>query len=169
VIIHTWVWAITEWDILMWQGSEAILVGFGVGVLPTAKAILENSGIEFIQSDIIYHITERIEKIITGMLDPKEVEIALWKAKIGGIFFTEKKFMIVGLTVPPESRIEANSEARIVRDKKLIWIWKIESLKQWTLEVKEVEWPVECWIKLVTSVKIEIWDELEVYKIEIQR
>jgi translation initiation factor IF-2 len=53
------------------------LVGFGVGVLPTAKAILENSGIEFIQSDIIYHITERIEKIVTGMLDPKEVEIAL--------------------------------------------------------------------------------------------
>jgi translation initiation factor IF-2 len=103
------------------------------------------------------------------MLDPKEVEIALWKAKVAWIFFTEKKFMIVWLSVPPESKILLNSEARIIRDKKLFWTWKIESLKQWTLEVKEVEGPIECWIKLVTSVKVEVWDELEVYKIEIQK
>jgi hypothetical protein len=51
----------------------------------------------------------------------------------------------------------------------LIWTWKIESLKQWTLEVKEAEWPTECWIKFVTNTKVEIWDELEIYKIEIQK
>ena len=51
----------------------------------------------------------------------------------------------------------------------MIGHWKIESLKQWTLEVKEVEWPVECWIKLVTNVNVEIWDDIEVYKIKIQK
>lgn len=169
VIIHTWVWAITEWDILMWQWSEAILVWFWVWVLPTAKWVLENSWIEFISSDIIYHISEKIEKIVTWMLNPKEVEVILWRVKIAWIFFTEKKFMILWLSVPPEAKVVVNSEARIIRDKKVIWIAKIESLKQWTLEVKEVEWPIECWIKLVTSIKVEIWDELEVYKIEIQK
>jgi translation initiation factor IF-2 len=153
----------------MWQWSEAILVWFWVWVLPTAKWVLENSWIEFISSDIIYHISEKIEKIVTWMLNPKEVEVILWRVKIAWIFFTEKKFMILWLSVPPEAKVVVNSEARIIRDKKVIWIAKIESLKQWTLEVKEVEWPIECWIKLVTSIKVEIWDELEVYKIEIQK
>lgn len=169
LIIHAWVWSITEWDILMWQWSEAILVWFGVWVLPTAKWVLENSWIEFISSDIIYHISEKIEKIVTWMLNPKEVEIILWKVKVAWIFFTEKKFMILWLNVPPESKVETNTEVRVIRSKKMIWQAKIESLKQWTLEVKEVEWPIECWIKLLTNLKIEIWDELEVYKIELQK
>jgi translation initiation factor IF-2 len=130
---------------------------------------LENSWIEFISSDIIYHISEKIEKIVTWMLNPKEVEIILWKVKVAWIFFTEKKFMILWLNVPPESKVETNTEVRVIRSKKMIWQAKIESLKQWTLEVKEVEWPIECWIKLLTNLKIEIWDELEVYKIELQK
>lgn len=168
-IIHSWVGSITEWDILMWQWSEAILVWFNVGVLPTAKTTLESSWVEFISSDIIYHITERIEKIITWMLDPKEVEVILWRVKVGWIFFTEKKFMILWLIVGPDAKIENKTKVRILRKKKFVGSWEIDSLKQWTLEVKEVEWPIECWIKLITSFKVEEWDELEVYKIEIQK
>ena len=103
------------------------------------------------------------------MLDPKEIEIIIWKAKVGWIFFTDKKFMILWLVVQPENKIENNTLVRIIRKKKMIWTWKIESLKQWMLEVKEVEGPTECWIKLVTNVIIENWDELEIYKLEIQK
>jgi translation initiation factor IF-2 len=45
--------------------------------LPAAKSVLQSADIEYINSDIIYHVTERIEKIVTGMLDPKEVEVVL--------------------------------------------------------------------------------------------
>ncbi len=168
-IILAWVWSISEWDILMGQWSDAILVWFSVWVLPTAKSTLESSKVEFISSDIIYHITEKIEKIVTWMLDPKEIETIIWKAKVGWIFFTDKKFMILWLVVQPENKIENNTLVRIIRKKKMVWTWKIESLKQWMLEVKEVEGPTECWIKLVTNVAVENWDELEIYKIEIQK
>lgn len=168
-IIHSWVGSITEWDALMGQWSDAILVWFNVWVLPTAKSSLESSWVEFISSDIIYHITEKIEKIVTWMLDPKEVEIILWKAKVWWIFFTEKKFMILGLHVGPEEKVENKAKVRIFRKKKFIGNWVIDSLKQWTLEVKEVEWPIDCWIKLTTSVKVEEWDQLEVYKTEYQK
>ncbi len=167
-IIHGWVWPITEWDILMWEWSEAILVWFNVWVLPTAKGSLETSKVEFISSDIIYHITEKIEKIITWMLDPKEVEIVLWKAKVLEIFFTDKKFMIVWLNLP-DWKIEKKAKIRVFRNKKYIWAWVVDSLKQWTLDVKEVEWPLECGIKYVWNVKLEPKDELEFYKIEIQK
>ncbi len=168
-VIHGWVGPITEWDILMGQWSAAILVWFNVGVLPTAKSSLDSADVEYISSDIIYHVTERIEKIITWMLDPKEVEVILWRSKVWGIFFTEKKFMILWLIVPDEATIENNTNVRVIRKKKMIWHGKIESLKQWMLEVKQVEWPVECWIKFVWTTAIEIGDELEIYKTEIHK
>jgi len=101
-IIHSGVGNITEGDVLMCGGSSALLVGFGVSVGPNAKGVLEKSGVEYIESKIIYHITERIEKIVTGMLDPKEVEIDLCMAKVLKIFFTSKKFHILGLSIKGE-------------------------------------------------------------------
>lgn len=168
-IIHGWVGSITEGDILMGQWSEAVLIWFNVWVLPTAKSTLDSAKVEYISSDIIYHITERIEKIVAWMLDPKEVEIILWRSKVGGIFFTDKKFMILWLRVPDEATVENNTGVRVLRKKKMIWHGKIESLKQWTLEVKLVEWPVECWVKFVWNTVIEEWDELEIYKTEIHK
>jgi translation initiation factor IF-2 len=53
---------------------------------------------------------------------------------------------------------------RILRKDKFLWNGKIDSLKTGTLEVKELEWPTECGIKLVSNVKIELGDELEIYK-----
>ena len=83
--------------------------------------------------------------------------------------FTWKWFMILGLILQAENKIENNALVRIVRNKKMIWIWKIKSLKSWTLEVKELEWPIECWINLKTSVKVEEKDTLEIHKIEIHK
>ena len=181
-IIHSWVWTITEGDILMCEWSQAILIWFNVGLLPNAKILIQNSWVEHLNSNIIYHITERIEKIVTWMLDPKEVEISLWYAKVGWIFFTDKKFMVIWLKLKefkndfdPEqedneiNKIQKWAQLRVIRKKKMIGTWKVESLKQWTLDVKELEWPIECWIKFIWNVKIEEWDELEIYKTEIHK
>jgi translation initiation factor IF-2 len=169
LIIHSWVWNITEGDILMWQWSEAILVWYNVWVLPNAKPVLLDSGVEYISSDIIYHITDRIEKIVTWMLDPKEVEIILSRAKVWGIFYTSWKFMVLWLIIKEGEKIENNTNVRVIRNKNMIWNWKITSLKSWTLEVKELEWPIECWVKFEWKIIIEMWDELEIYKTEIQK
>jgi len=168
-VIHAWVWSITEWDIVMWQWSSAILVWYNVKVLPTAVWVLDSSNVEYISSEIIYHITERIEKIVTWMLDPKEIEVELGKAKVWGIFFTWKWFMIIGLNVWPDSNIEKDAQVRIIRKKKFIWNWVIDSLKSGMIEVKDLEWPVECWINLKTNVNIEMWDDLEIHKIIIEK
>jgi len=168
-IIHAWVWSITEWDILMGQWSKAILVWFNVSVLPTAKWTLESSWVEYISSEIIYHITDRIEKIITWMLDPKEVEVELGKSKVWWIFFTWKWFTIVGLILQAENKIENKALIRIIRNKKMVWKWVIDSLKSWTLEVKELEWPIEWWINLKTKVSIEMGDTLEIHKVIIEK
>ncbi len=168
-IIHSWVWNITEWDVLMCEWSDAILVWFWVKPVATAKTAIEDAKIEFINSDIIYHITERIEKIVTWMLDPKEVEVILGKAKVWGIFFTEKKFMIIWLVISEHwDKIENWAKIRVIRDKRMVGHGKVASLKQWVEEVKVLEWPIECWIKFEWDVKVEQGDQFELYKIEKQ-
>ncbi len=163
-IIHAQVGNITESDIAMAEWSNAILIWFNVWETSTAKKIIDKADIEYIKSKVIYHITERIEKIVTWMLDPKEETIILWEAKVWWIFYHGDDFMILGLQLQPESKIEAKCEANIVRKWKLIWKWIVENLKSWTLDVKELEWPIECWIQLKTNVKVEEKDTLEFFK-----
>ena len=114
-VIHSWVGTITQWDVVMGEWGNAILIGFNVWVLPTAKSELESSDIEYINSPIIYHITERIEKIVTWMLDPKEVEVILGRVKVGGIFYTSKEFMILGLKIPEDTIVEPKTQLRVFR------------------------------------------------------
>ena len=168
-VIHSWVGNITGSDVIMCSWSKAILIGFNVAVIPTAKQELESEKVEFIESKIIYHITERIEKIVTWMLDPKEVEVVLWEAKVWGIFYTSKEFIVLGLILQPDNKIEPNTKARIIRKKSKIGEWEIISLKSWVEEVKEMEGPCECWIKFKGSIQPEMWDYLEIYKTIIEK
>jgi translation initiation factor IF-2 len=167
MIIYAWVGNVTESDIAMAEWSKAILVWFNVWETSTAKKIIDKADIEYMNSKIIYHITERLEKIVTWMLDPKEETIVLWEAKVWWIFFTWKWFMILWLILQPENKIEVNAEVNIVRKGKLIWKWKIKNLKSWTIDVKELEWPIECWIELETDAELEMKDTLEIFKVVI--
>ncbi|MDD4151452.1 MAG: translation initiation factor IF-2 [Candidatus Gracilibacteria bacterium] len=168
-IIHSGVGNITEGDSVMCSGGSAILIGFNVGLVGSAKNVIEKEKVEYINSKIIYHITDRIEKIVTGMLDPKEVEVILGEAIVKAIFFDDKKFMIVGLGLKAENNIEDKAMIRVIRDKKMIGKGKIESLKQGVEEVKMLEGPIECGIKFAGDIKLEEKDILEIYKIEIHR
>jgi translation initiation factor IF-2 len=153
----------------MASSSKAILIWFNVDIVPNAKKTLESEKIEYIESKIIYHITEKIEKIISWMLDPKEVDIELWEAKVWWIFYTSKEFMVLGLILQPDNKIEDWAKLRVIRKKSKVWEWKIESLKSWIESVKELEWPIECWIKFVWNVQVEMWDYLEIYKTIIEK
>ena len=168
-VIHSGVGDITQWDAIMGESSQAILIGFNVGILGTAKKIVESSKTEYINSPIIYHITERIEKIVTGMLDPKEVELALSMSKVLAVFYTSKEFMVVGVHIPHDSKVIKDAQVRVLRKKELVWKGKLLSVQQWVEEVKEVEWETECWVKFEWNIEIQEWDVLEIYKIEIQK
>ena len=77
--------------------------------------------------------------------------------------------MIVWLKLEDEQKIENQANVRVIRKKKMVWLGKITSLKQWVEEVKELEWPIECWIRFEWNIKLEELDELEVYKTYIEK
>jgi len=169
MIIHSGVGNITESDIMMCQWSDAILVWFRVWIATSIKNLTEDLGVELIESDVIYHITEKIEKIILGMLDPKEEEVILWQAVVWGVFYASKEFMILWLKFSKEWRVEKKSRVRVIKGDKIIWHGDVQSVKQWVEEVNSFEWPWECGIKYKGNYKPELGDILEFYKIEIKK
>lgn len=95
--IHTGVGEINDSDVLMAGTSQALLIAYNVVANIHAKRTLANSKIEYIEKKVIYHIIEKVEQIITGMIDLKHEEVELGVAVIKAIFYTSKEKMIVGL------------------------------------------------------------------------
>ena len=113
--IHTGVGEINESDVLMAGTSQALLVAYNVSVNLHARQTLANSKIEFIDKKVIYHIIERIEAIITGMVDLKHEEVAVGVAEVKAIFFTGKDRLVVGMGIL-EGVAENRAKIRVVRN-----------------------------------------------------
>lgn len=168
-IIHAWVWNITEGDVLLSESSQALIIWYNVDLLWNSKKMVEDKKLEYISSKVIYHITEKVEKIINWMFDPKEIEVNIWTAEIWGIFYEDKEFSIIWLKLYKDSVIRNNSFVRIIRWNNIIWKWFIENLKSWVVDVTDLKWPTECWVKLKTDTKLELKDKLEIYLLEREK
>jgi translation initiation factor IF-2 len=169
VFIHAALGDVNQSDVMMAGTSQALLIAYNVWVLPAAKSALSQSKIEFIDKKVIYHVLEKVESIITGMIDIRYEETELGSAKVKAIFFTgkNKSMMIVGLGVET-GRIEPKSKVRVIREDRKVGSGEVVNLKKWPLDVIEALEGEECGINFKGDITIEVGDRLEFYKM-IQR
>ena len=69
-VIHKAVGAITENDVNLAAGSDAIIIGFNVRPSIQAARLAENESIEIKMYSIIYNAIEEIKSAMEGMLEP---------------------------------------------------------------------------------------------------
>lgn len=169
VFIHSAVGDINQSDVMMAGTSQALLIAYNVGVNPAAKQALSASKIEFIEKKVIYHIIEKIEAIITGMIDIRYEELELGISKVKAIFFTGKNnsMMIVGMEVT-SGKIENRAKVRVIRAEHKVGSGEVANLKMWPLDVNEVEEGNDCGINFKWDIQIMEGDILEFYKM-VQR
>lgn len=167
--IHSAVGDVNQSDVMMAGTSQALLIAYNVWVLPAAKSALSQSKIEFIDKKVIYHVLEKVESIITGMIDIRYEEQELGIAKVKAIFYTgkNKSMMIVGLGVE-SGRIEPRAKVRVIRADSKVGSGEVANLKKWPLDVIEALEGEECGINFKGDVIIEAGDILEFYKM-VQR
>ena len=167
--IHAALGDVNQSDVMMAGTSQALLIAYNVGILPAAKSALSQSQIEFIDKKVIYHVLEKVESIITGMIDIRYEEAELGSATAKAIFYTgkNKSMMIVGLGVD-SGRIEPRSKVRVIRAGSKVGSGEVANLKKGPLDVIEAEEGDECGINFKGDVTIEIGDTLEFYKM-VQR
>jgi len=168
-VIHKAVGMVTESDVLLAEASSAIIVGFNVQVSSNAKLQASQAGVDIRIYNVIYNVVDEIKLALEGLLEPDKVEKILGKAIVQQQFKIPNIGFIAGSKVT-EGIIQRNINARLYRDDELIIEGKIESLKRFKDDAKEVKEGLECGIGIVGAKKYKEGDLIEAYEIkEIKR
>ena len=164
-IIHGGVGAITASDIMLASASKAIIIGFNVRPDPVTaqSAVLQNVEIRLYR--VIYQAIEEIESAMRGMLEPTFRENVLGHADVRQVFKVTNVGTIAGCYVL-DGKITRNSEVRVLRDSVVIHEGKLDSLKRFKDDAKEVASSYECGIGIDRFNDLKIGDIIESFVME---
>ncbi|MGQ9832472.1 MAG: translation initiation factor IF-2 [Candidatus Villigracilaceae bacterium] len=156
---------ISENDVMLASASKAIIIGFNVQPEPSARRLAEAEGVSIRLYDIIYRMTEDIEKALKGMLQPEFTEKIIGRAHVLAVFPISKVGKVAGCRVV-EGEMRRNAKVRLYRGKDILFEGEISSLKHEKEDVREIKQGRECGIGLKNFHDIEIGDVLECYIME---
>lgn len=164
-IIHSGVGAITETDVNLAVASNAIIIGFNVRPQPQARALAEQEKVDIRLHRIIYECIEEIESAMKGLLEPVYQETVTGTAEVRQIFKVSKIGTIAGCYVT-DGKITRAGGVRVIRDGVVIYEGKINSLKRFKDDVKEVSQGYECGLTIENFNDIKEGDQLECFVME---
>lgn len=164
-IIHSGVGAVTESDVILASASNAIVIGFNVRPEPQAKNTADQEKVDIRLHSIIYKVMEEIEQAMKGLLDPEYKEVVIGHAEVRNIFKVSKVGVIAGCMVT-DGKITRNAEVRLVRGGIVVFQGKIDSLKRFKDDAKEVAQGYECGISLDKYNDIKEGDTIEAFVME---
>jgi len=164
-ILHTATGGITESDVALAYASDAIIIGFNVRPDAAAKRAADKNNIDIRFYDIIYKLSEDIEKAMVGMLDPTFHDVTDGYAEVRAVFRLPKNEQAAGLMVT-EGKINRNSQVRVLRGGAVIYTGTISALKRFKDDVREVAQGYECGISLTNFNDFQEGDTLEFFRKE---
>ncbi|GAA0702819.1 hypothetical protein GCM10010193_67080 [Kitasatospora atroaurantiaca] len=163
-VLHRGVGAITESDVDLAMGSDAIIIGFNVRAEGRARTAAEKEGVDVRYYSVIYQAIEEIESALKGMLKPEYEEVRLGSAEIREVFRSSKFGNIAGVLVR-EGLLRRNAKARLLRDGKVVAeSLTIEGLRRFKDDATEVREGFEAGVTLGSFNDIKVDDIIETYE-----
>jgi len=157
--------AVTEGDVKLAEASNAIIIAFNVRPTTPARNEAEKTGVEIRNYNVIYHVTEEIEKALKGMLDPEYKEVYFGRIEVKQVFKISNVGNIAGAIVV-DGKVSKTSKIRIIRDGIIIYDGELDSLKRFKDDAKEVVMGQECGIGIKDFNDIKEGDIIESYILE---
>tara|TARA_B100001971_G_scaffold82831_1_gene76381 strand:- start:299 stop:2977 length:2679 start_codon:yes stop_codon:yes gene_type:complete len=162
-IKHAAVGGISESDVSLADASAAIIIGFNVTASGKVRRAADDAGVDIRYYDVIYDITDDIEKAIVGMLEPEHRMEILGHAEVREVFRVSKVGMVAGCYVTSGS-IQRSALIRVTRDDIVIENdRKLSQLKRFKDDAKEVKSGQECGMLIDGYDDIKVGDVLECY------
>jgi len=165
VVIHGGVGRINEADVLLATASGAMIVGFHVRPDPKATQFAQDEEVEIRLYSVIYEAIDEIKAAKAGLLKPKEEERVLGTAEVRQVFRVTKVGTVAGCHVVAGT-VTRQARARVIRSEDVIWTGKIDTLKRFKDDVKEVSSGFECGMTLEGNDDIQVGDLIEAFVIE---
>ncbi|HAZ21404.1 MAG TPA: translation initiation factor IF-2 [Firmicutes bacterium] len=164
-VIHSGVGAVTETDVMLAAASNAIIIAFNVRPDPMAKRTAEKETVDIRMYRVIYDAINDVRAALEGMLTPEFKETVIGKAEVRQTFRVPKIGLIAGSYVT-EGRILRTADVRVLRDNVVMHEGKIDSLRRFKDDAREVAQGYECGIGLEKFQDIKEGDVIEAFIME---
>jgi len=164
-IVHKAVGAISESDVLLAGNTGAMIIGFHMRPGVSTRELAKRHNVTIEVFDIIYEVVDTLKKSMAGLLGSIQREVSTGSAQVRQVFTIPKVGQVAGSMVI-NGLIKRNSKARLIRDEVVVFEGKVNSLKRFKDDVKEVLNGYECGIGLENFYDIQENDVLECYEIE---
>ena len=164
MIVHSGVGAINESDVMLASASNALIIGFNVRPDTNARKAAENEKVDIRLYRVIYDAINDVEAAMTGMLAPEFREVILGRVEIRQIISVPKG--VVAGSYVLEGKITSTSQVRLLRNGVVVYEGKLESLRRFKDDVKEVAAGYECGITLEKFRDIKEGDIVEAFVME---
>jgi translation initiation factor IF-2 len=164
-VVHSAVGAVTEGDVNLATAAGAIIVAFNVR--PAGKAALhaQREGVEIRQYSIIYNALDDIKATMEGLLTPDLVEEPIGEAEVRKIFRVSKAGVVAGCMVT-SGVVRRNALVRLRREAEIVWEGKLDSLKRFKDDAKEVREGFDCGISLSGYSDIHEGDVIAAFEVK---
>lgn len=164
-VLHAETGNIGNNDVMLAAASKAIMIGFNVQADVDARRMAEKEGVDIRLYEIIYRMTEDIEKALKGMLEPDLKEKTLGKATVLQVFTASKFGRVAGCRVT-DGELKRGAKVRLYRDSDIVYEGDLSSLRHEKDDVKEIRQGYECGVGFKNFSDIQSGDTLVCYILE---
>jgi translation initiation factor IF-2 len=152
-------------DVMLASASNAIIIGFNVQADVSARRVAEKEGVDIRLYEIIYRMTEDIEKALNGMLEPETKEKIIGRAQVLAVFAASKFGKVAGCRVT-DGELRRNAKIRLYRGTDILYEGDLSSLRHEKEDVREVREGYECGVGFKNFNDIQVGDQLVCYVVE---
>jgi translation initiation factor IF-2 len=164
-VVGQGVGAVSESDVLLASVSNAIIVCFNLKPTPASERAAEREKVEVRYYDVIYKLTEDVERAAKGMREPTYRQV--WEGKVEVItpIRIPRLGVIAGSRVL-DGKVSRNDWAKLSRGREQLFEGRVSSLKHFKEEVREMIAGQECGIGLEGFEDVQAGDTIECFRLE---
>ncbi len=160
-VIHAASGTVTETDVMLASASNAIVIGFNSRPEPGARRLAETEGVDIRYYRVIYELLEDVEKALAGLLEPATTEVVDGHAEVRQVFHV-RRGNVAGCYVR-DGTLRRGALVRVLRDSQVLAETRLQSLRRFQDDVREVQSGFECGVALEGFDDFREGDVLELY------
>ena len=164
-IIGTGTGNVSLTDVKTAAAGKAIIVGFNISNDAGVQSQARHDGVKINSFRIIYELLDHVKNCMLDLLPPEYKEVVLGHAEIKAIYDIGKLGKIAGSQML-DGKLVAKELYRIIRNKQQVWDGKVQTLRHFKDEVKEVSGQQECGVCFLDYEGFAVGDIIECYQME---
>jgi translation initiation factor IF-2 len=166
-VVGQGVGAASESDVLLASVSNAIIVGFNLKATPASDRAAEREKVEVRYYDVIYKLTEDVERAAKGLREPTYRQVWAGRAEVLTPIRIPRVGLVAGSRVE-EGKVSRGDLVRLVRGREQVWEGRVSSLKHFKEDVREMVAGQECGVGLEGFEGFEVGDKMETFRLELE-